>query len=358
MYAFHRAYGSMLVFDVQGALIEASYLARAKVYLGEQMSLNAKIGSRGKGDTDAILGDLERIPDARVLALFEGDAVTIAWTPLAPPAAPSEPEPAASWLPATTTLAAVKEALHGRLGADDYYRAMRLLLAKADRAIAVQNARAGANPPPGMNLDGFTFTLADLTLDPATPDVRSSPIALSPVSKARVDLTEARIRGADAAGDWLADPLKARQAAVALADLDRTERRAMAIRLRDKPLANALGGMSLGMDALELDDATSIQTAIDQLLDRMFAARDAAHLRTADLLVENQEALRSYSWPKNLAQLHTVADAIVAHEAHGGLRAAGRALGLAPATMHGHLARVGLKARKVGDSERPSLFKS
>src|SRR4030095_14916792 len=62
---------------------------------------------------------------------------------------------------------------------------------------------------------------------------------------------------------------------------------------------------------------------IDQLLDRMFAARDASHLRTADLLIENQEALRAYAWPKNLAQLHTVADAIVAHEAHGGLRAAG-----------------------------------
>jgi len=86
---------------------------------------------------------------------------------------------------------------------------------------------------------------------------------------------------------------------------------------------------------------------IDQLLDRMFAARDASYLRTADLLVENQEALRAYAWPKNLAQLHTVAEAIVAHEAHGGLRAAGRALGLAPATMHGHLARVGLKARKI-----------
>jgi len=258
MYALHRAYGSMLVPDVQGALTEAPYLARARVYLGEQMSLDAKIGSRGKGDTDAILGDLERISDARVLALFEGDAVTVAWTPLAARAAP---EPTAAWLPATTTLTAVKQALHGRLGADDYYRAMRLLLAKADRAIAVQNARAG-NLPQGLNLDGFTFTLDDLTIDPPNPDVLSSPVALSPVSKARVDLTEARIREADAAGNWLADPMKARHAGVALADLDRTERRAMAIRLRDKPLANALGGMSLGMDALELDDATSIQTAI------------------------------------------------------------------------------------------------
>jgi hypothetical protein len=260
MYALHRAYGSMLVADVQGALTEASYLARARVYLGEQMSLDAKIGSRGRGDADAILGDLERIPDARALALFEGDAITIAWTPLAPPAAPSEPELIASWLPATTTLAAVKEALHGRLGADDYYRAMRLLLAKADRAIAVQTARVGTNPPPGM--DDYTFTIDDLLIDLSNPDMPSSPIALPPVPAARVDLTEERIREADAANNWIADPMKARQAVVALADLHRTERRVMAIRLRDKPLSNAFGGMSLGEDALEIDDAKAIQTAI------------------------------------------------------------------------------------------------
>ncbi len=97
---------------------------------------------------------------------------------------------------------------------------------------------------------------------------------------------------------------------------------------------------------------------IDQLLDRMFATRGAPHLRTADLRDENQEALRRCAWPKNLAQLHQVADAIVAHEAHGGLRAAGRALGLAPATIHGHLDRVGIKAPKVGDGDRRSLFRS
>jgi len=96
---------------------------------------------------------------------------------------------------------------------------------------------------------------------------------------------------------------------------------------------------------------------IDQLLDRMFAAREAPHLRTADLLDENQEALRRYAWPKNLAQLHQAADAIVAHEGHGGLRAASRALGLAPSTIHGHLDRVGLKARKLADTEQRSLFK-
>lgn len=77
-----------------------------------------------------------------MLALFESDA-------LAPSAAPSLPPPTETWLPETTTLAAVKQALHGRLGADDYYRAMRLVLAKADRAITAQNARALANPRRG-----------------------------------------------------------------------------------------------------------------------------------------------------------------------------------------------------------------
>jgi len=96
---------------------------------------------------------------------------------------------------------------------------------------------------------------------------------------------------------------------------------------------------------------------IEQLLDRLFAARNAPQLRTADLLMENQDALRACAWPMNLAQLHAVADAIVAHEAYGGLRAAGRALGLSPATMHRHLGRVGLKAHRAGERGRASLFK-
>ena len=92
---------------------------------------------------------------------------------------------------------------------------------------------------------------------------------------------------------------------------------------------------------------------IDQLLDRMFAARDAAHLRTADLLVENQEALRMCSWPKNLAQLHTVADAIVAHEAspnEGGYRNAGRPWSALAAQ---HRSKVGSK-RTFDGPERPA----
>jgi len=109
MYALHRAYGSMLVLDVQGALTEASYLgaARGSTSASKCRSTPRSV-SRDKGTADAILSDLERVPDPRVLALFEGDAVTVAWTPLAPLAAPTAPEPTAAWLPATTTLAAVK----------------------------------------------------------------------------------------------------------------------------------------------------------------------------------------------------------------------------------------------------------
>ena len=89
---------------------------------------------------------------------------------------------------------------------------------------------------------------------------------------------------------------------------------------------------------------------IEQLLDRMFAARNAPHLRTADLRGENQEALRHYDWPRNLAQLREVADAIIALEAHGGLRSASRATGMALTTIRDHLGRPGIKLQRVGDS--------
>ena len=248
MYALHRAYGSTLVADVRGALTEVAYLACARVYLGEQMALDAKIETRATGDLDAILGDLERLPDARALALFAGDAVPIAWT---------QPE-RGTWLPATTTLAAVQQALHRRLNPDDYYRAMRVLLAKAERAIAVEVAQA----PSGQSLEGFTVTLDDLAIDPSRTGSHASPLALSPVSRARVDLAEARIREADASGNWMAEPMKGRAATLALTDLSRNERQALALRLHDRPLVNVIGGVPLGADALERDDATVVQKAI------------------------------------------------------------------------------------------------
>jgi hypothetical protein len=99
---------------------------------------------------------------------------------------------------------------------------------------------------------------------------------------------------------------------------------------------------------------------IDQLLDRIFAEREAMHLRTRDLLDENQDALRRYRWPRNLAQLHEVADAIVALDAHGGLRPASRATGMKLSTIRETLYRPGLKMRRIGDysANRWSVFKS
>jgi hypothetical protein len=94
-----------------------------------------------------------------------------------------------------------------------------------------------------------------------------------------------------------------------------------------------------------------------RLLDHLLAARGAPELRFADLLEENQDALMRYDWPKNLATLHRVADAIVAHEREGGLRAASRALKISPSSLHELLDRVGLVTRKVGGTERTSLFR-
>lgn len=94
---------------------------------------------------------------------------------------------------------------------------------------------------------------------------------------------------------------------------------------------------------------------IPQLLDRMFIARGAAKLRTGDLLKINQEALRNHDWA-SLEQLNKLADTIVAHERHGGVRPAARGLGVAHNTLDARLTRVGLSSRKGADG-RDSLFK-
>jgi hypothetical protein len=270
MYALHRAYGSMLVADIQGVLTESSYLAKARVYLGEQMLLDAKLQARGQGDLEAILGDLEKLPDVRALALVAGEVVPVAW---AQPAT-------ATWLPANTTLAAVKQALHSRVGADDYYRAMRLLLGKAEHALAAQAAQA----PHGQHLEGFTVTMSDLGAE----RVHASPLALSPVSHARVDLAEARIRDVDASGNWMADPRKSRTAALAMTDLSGNERQALSMRLRDRPLANSIGGGMLTADALEQDDATVIKKAIIDA--QVVAAVQAQAARSVGLDVAMERA--------------------------------------------------------------------
>src|ERR1044071_1128679 len=80
---------------------------------------------------------------------------------------------------------------------------------------------------------------------------------------------------------------------------------------------------------------------IDQLLDGMLAEKQAP-FRTADLTRENQAALRTHSWPKNLAELRQLAGALVAHAASGNLRAAGEREGRSHSALGRDFQRVGL----------------
>jgi FHA domain len=81
---------------------------------------------------------------------------------------------------------------------------------------------------------------------------------------------------------------------------------------------------------------------IDQLLDRVFVERQAPHLRTADLTPENQEALRTYHWPENLAELRLIGHVMTAHETFGGWRPASEAVRRAKTTLQEHFERIGL----------------
>jgi transcriptional regulator with PAS, ATPase and Fis domain len=80
---------------------------------------------------------------------------------------------------------------------------------------------------------------------------------------------------------------------------------------------------------------------IERLLDRMFVARQAS-VRAANLTPANLAALRAYDWPDNLADLRLIADGIVAHATHHGLRPAAKSLGLPKSTLQKYFHRVGM----------------
>jgi hypothetical protein len=103
---------------------------------------------------------------------------------------------------------------------------------------------------------------------------------------------------------------------------------------------------------------------IEPLLDRRFVVRQAPHLRAADLLPENQEAVRRYTWPKNLAELRLVADILVAYETQGGWRGAEKVLGVPKTSLADRIDETGMKPCRVdtgaGDRRgtiRHSFFK-
>jgi hypothetical protein len=80
---------------------------------------------------------------------------------------------------------------------------------------------------------------------------------------------------------------------------------------------------------------------IHKLLDRQCTER-AFHLRADDLTPVNQDALKTYHWPGNFAELRDIADAIIAHATLGGLRPAAASLGVSRQKLSRRLARVGL----------------
>ncbi|HWO26360.1 MAG TPA: hypothetical protein VNO30_46850, partial [Kofleriaceae bacterium] len=232
------------------SILDASEWARARAYLGEQVALDRQLATH---DRDAIFRDLQELSDRRALDLLSGAAETV-FQPLTLDAARGAAGAAANPAPAATTLAAVQDVLRAKLAPDDYARAMRLLLDKAERA--QKASQAGQVAPPGTQLGDFTVRLDDLRVTPA--DQAGGVIALigggklDPVSAARVDLAEERIRAADAQGS-------SADAYLGLADLDPDERKALALRLTDRPLAKATDLAAL---ASETDDATAIHAAI------------------------------------------------------------------------------------------------
>jgi hypothetical protein len=134
--------------------------------------------------------------------------------------------------------------------------------------------------------------------------------------------------------------------------------RVIAIAPTVKDAKRALPAQQFGQSYhIQLQHLAHRNDMIPHILDRRFSASARADLRTADLLEENQEALRTHDWPGNLDQLHVIADILIAHEVHGGVRPASRALDLAPSSIVDRLAKVGFNARTVPGTERESFFK-
>jgi hypothetical protein len=227
-------------------ILDGNEWARARAYLGEQVAFDRQLATH---DKDAIFRDLHQLSDRSALDLLGGAAGRVFQPDLG-----AAQGAVGTSAPAATTLVAVQEVLRGKLEPDDYARAMRLLLDKGARA--QKASQAAQVPPPGTQLGDFTMRLDDLRVNPADPT--GGVIALigggqlDPVSAARVDLAEERIRAADARGNSV-------DAYLGLADLDQGERKALALRLADRPLAQT---SDLAALASEIDDATAIHAAI------------------------------------------------------------------------------------------------
>ena len=267
--ALRQGFGDTLAFSVY-AVMDARGWARARALLGDSVPLHLQVASH---DPEAIFADIERYPDKNVLALFLSMPTgAFVFAPTQPAGCVDDAAPQI----APADLVQLQSALRDKLDASDYYRAMRLLLMKAERALS----REPVVTPRAAELNGVTVSSSDLVIDLTTADGGLIAIGvgqqrLPPVSQMRVDLAEERIRAADANGDWSADAGADDEAILAMADLSAVERKALALRLRDKPLKRNIGG-GLQQLAEIADDAAVIQRAIAEANSSAILRKQAA----------------------------------------------------------------------------------
>jgi hypothetical protein len=173
MYALRRAYGDTFGADLRARLTTEQF-ARARGIAGDQIALDVQLDGHDGHDGSGIFRDLERITGAQALGLVISSARPIVIATEIGPAAP------------LCTLTDVQAALRRRLPPDEYYRAMRLILEKAQREL-VRDPQAVA-----ADLAGLSASSGDTH----KPEIMASAMK-GTIAALGVDLAEERLRAAD-----------------------------------------------------------------------------------------------------------------------------------------------------------------
>ncbi len=259
MALLRASYGPDFFHDLDHCFGDTTW-GEARGYLGTQLTLAENLQTRTGTfvrDQAGILDTLRRWPDDDVLRMIEeasGTPPAATTAPLATPASPPAPRPAAAnW-------AEVQQALGNALAAEDAYRATQLLLEKAERARASRPA-----PPPGSA---------------ARPDA---------VSLQRVALAYSRIAAAESAD-------RPRDAFLAIADLNAAQRAALAPRLAGGSWPNLGASMDpLRAIAADSDDAHALERAMREAGNRSGSISPAmlenAAARAGELIARARDSL-------------------------------------------------------------------
>jgi len=247
MYAMIRNYqGDMVGLIGRVTGWSDSQWVRVQAYLGDQLPLDVQI-QRHRGDRDAVLRDLQRIPDEQALALIiEQDSMLVIQPK---PVTEYDPVP-----PAHTTRALVEAALKSALSSDGYVQAVRLFLQKAASAQRASVLRRPMRVDSGLayGLDGVApFHVVAL---PGTD--HDELVVFDAVADAHLSLVLDIVREADTK-DWDRDANARSRAFFALADLTQVERRIAITRLDQTITKNPRELGTLEM-ILKEDDAEAI----------------------------------------------------------------------------------------------------